>query len=201
MENSIAATQEARRFIFILASSLLPQLTIYKDAALSFSRRLNSPLAHASFEKWHKVYLSHKNSQTVAAFRHSDCLRRKTLLAWRIKLRNKHKLMSKARTVDKFLVVRSAWLILRAKFAERRRENMLKALELRKSRNIFYGTVYFRSNAISDLSIAWFERAHRRRVQRLAEEQIRARIIKVSAEAGFFVPLLTLLHSESWSPP
>ncbi|KAJ6547509.1 hypothetical protein B0H19DRAFT_1221514 [Mycena capillaripes] len=134
-----------------------------EDAAVVFSLRLKSPLAHASLENWYKVYSNRKNSETVATFHHSDGLRRRTLLTWRIKLRAQHKLMSKARVVDKFLVVRSAWVLLRAKFAERRREYSLKALELQKTRHVFY---------------AWFERAHRRRVQRLTEEQIRAKIIK-----------------------
>ncbi|KAJ7685133.1 hypothetical protein DFH06DRAFT_1157556 [Mycena polygramma] len=134
-----------------------------EDAALAFSLRLTSPLAHAALEKWWGVHSSHKNSQIVAASHHSDCLRRKTLLTWRIKLRSTHKLMSKARVVDQFLVVRSVWASLRIKFAERRREHLLKALELRNTRNVFY---------------AWFERAHRQRVQKLAEVQIKARIVK-----------------------
>ncbi|KAJ7109323.1 Sfi1 spindle body protein-domain-containing protein [Mycena epipterygia] len=134
-----------------------------QDVALAFSRRLDSPLANSSLQKWHQVHSSHKNSRSFATFHHADRVRRTALLSWRIKLRNKHKMMSKARSVDKFLVIRSAWSIMRAKFAERRRQYIIKALELRKIQNIFY---------------AWFERAHRQRAQRLAEEKIRDRIIK-----------------------
>ncbi|KAJ7046729.1 hypothetical protein C8F04DRAFT_1247798 [Mycena alexandri] len=134
-----------------------------EDAALAFSLRHNSPLAKTWLRKWYKVHSSHKNSQSYAAFHHSDAVRRRALLLWRIKLRNRHKLMSQARAVDKFLVVRSAWTMLRAKFAERRRLQTLKILELRKARILFY---------------AWFERAHRQRSQRLAEKTIRDGIIK-----------------------
>ncbi|KAJ7172530.1 hypothetical protein C8R46DRAFT_1086306 [Mycena filopes] len=134
-----------------------------EDAALAFSLRPNSPLARTWLQKWRKVHSSHKNSQSYAAFHHSDSVRRRTLLLWRIKLRNRHKSMSQARAVDKFLVVRSAWATLRAKFAERRRLQTLKVLELRKTRNLFY---------------AWFERAHRERSQRIAEKTIRAGIVK-----------------------
>ncbi|KAJ7774770.1 hypothetical protein B0H16DRAFT_1303578 [Mycena metata] len=134
-----------------------------EDAALAFSLRHNSPLAKTWFQKWYKVHSSHKNSQSYAAFHHSDAVRRRTLLLWRIKLRNRHKLMSQARAVDKFLVVRSAWTMLRAKFVERRRLQTLKVLELRRARTFFY---------------AWFERAHRQRSQKLAEKTIREGIIK-----------------------
>ncbi|KAJ7273658.1 hypothetical protein B0H12DRAFT_1090432 [Mycena haematopus] len=140
-----------------------------EDTALAFSLRLKSPLARTAFGKWCKVHSIQQNLQTVAAFHHSKCLLRRISLAWRIKMRNNHKAISKARAVHKFLVVRAAWTVLRAKFVERRREYTLQALELRKARNIFY---------------VWFDRAHRRRVQRLAEKQFQARIIKVSIEAG-----------------
>ncbi|KAF8212289.1 hypothetical protein K438DRAFT_1806296 [Mycena galopus ATCC 62051] len=134
-----------------------------EDTALAFSLRLKSPLTRIAFEKWRKAYSIHQNLQTVAAFHYSKSLLRRALLEWRVTLRNRHKSMSKARAVDKFLVVRSAWTLLRAKFAERRREYTLQALELRKTRNMFY---------------AWAERAHRRRVQRLAEKQIQERTVK-----------------------
>ncbi|KAJ7452477.1 CTLH/CRA C-terminal to lish motif domain-containing protein [Mycena galericulata] len=134
-----------------------------ENVALAFSLRLNSPLAVASLKKWRQVNSSHKNSQSFAVFHYSDCLRRKTLLAWRITLRRNHEMTRKARAVDKFFVTRSAWGILRAKFAERKRQRNLKTLELRKTQNIFY---------------AWFERAHRQRAQRLAEEKIRNQIVK-----------------------
>ncbi|KAJ7156026.1 hypothetical protein C8R43DRAFT_1087387 [Mycena crocata] len=134
-----------------------------EDVAVAFSLRLDSPLADTTLQKWYQVHSSHKNSQAFAAFHYSDALRRKTLLFWRIKLRNKHKIMSKARQVDKYLVTRSAWTTLRAKFAERGRQHRLKALELRRTQNLFY---------------AWFERAHRQRAQRIAEETIQDRITK-----------------------
>ncbi|KAJ7470710.1 Sfi1 spindle body protein-domain-containing protein [Mycena latifolia] len=134
-----------------------------EDIALTFSLRLASPLAHTWLQKWYQVHSSHKNAQSFAAFHYSDSVRRRTLLSWRIKLRSKHKLMSKARSVHNFLVTRSAWRILRAKFTGRMRQRNLKALELRRTQDIFYD---------------WFKRAHRRRAQRLAEENIRARITK-----------------------
>ncbi|KAJ7219221.1 hypothetical protein GGX14DRAFT_541179 [Mycena pura] len=131
--------------------------------ALTFSLRLRSPLAQISLRAWYQVHSNHKNSQSFAMFHYADCVRRKILLVWRIKLRDKHKMMSKARAVDKFLVIRSTWTTMRAKFVERRRQSFLKALEMRKTRDLFY---------------AWLEQAHRRRVQRLAEEEIRSRIVK-----------------------
>ncbi|KAJ7709958.1 hypothetical protein B0H17DRAFT_1155780 [Mycena rosella] len=134
-----------------------------QDRALAFSLRLPSPLADTWLQRWYQVYSSHKNSQSFAAFHYADRLRCRTLLLWRIKLRSRRKLMSKARSVDKFLATRSAWSILRAKFAERVRQRTLKALELRRTQDVFY---------------EWFKRAHRRRVQRFAEEEIRNRIIK-----------------------
>jgi hypothetical protein len=145
MENSTATTKEAPRFAIVAPSYFDPQLTFTPDTALAFSLRFNSPLARSAFEKWRKMHSIHTNLETVAAFHHSKYLLRRVLLAWRIELRNKHKSMTKARAVDKFLVVRSAWTVLRAKFAERRREYTLKALELRKTRSIFYGMEYFLS--------------------------------------------------------
>ncbi|KAJ6502601.1 hypothetical protein C8R45DRAFT_977175 [Mycena sanguinolenta] len=131
--------------------------------ALAFSLRLKSPLARTAFQKWRKVHSIQQNLHTVAAFHHSKSLLRRKWLVWRMALRNHRKVMSKAQAVDDFLTVRSTWTILRARFAERRREYTLQALELRKTRNIFY---------------AWLDRAQRRRVQRLTEKQIQARIIK-----------------------
>jgi hypothetical protein len=85
------------------------------------------------------VNSSHKNSQLFAAALKVEKLERKTFISWRIKLRSKQKLMSKARSVDKFLVIRFAWGVLRAKYAERMRQRNIRAVELRRIQNIFYG--------------------------------------------------------------
>ncbi|KAF7363393.1 hypothetical protein MSAN_00995000 [Mycena sanguinolenta] len=141
----------------------LQQQKKLEDAALAFSIRLKSPLAKTVFQKWRKAQSIQQNLQTVAAFHHSKSLLRRMWLRWRIALLNHRKVMSKAQAVDDFLTIRSTWTVLRARFAERRREYTLQALELRKTRNIFY---------------AWLDLTHRRRAQRLAEKQIQARIIK-----------------------
>ncbi|KAJ7285890.1 hypothetical protein C8J57DRAFT_1446668 [Mycena rebaudengoi] len=134
-----------------------------EDAAIIFSLRINSPLAIESLEKWYKVHSSHQNSQSFAAFRYSDTLRRRILLLWRIRLRNRHKIMRQARMVDKFLVTRRVWELMRTKFAERRREHNLKVLELRRAQKFFY---------------AWMGRANRLKALRLAETEIQDRVSK-----------------------
>ncbi|KAJ6630747.1 hypothetical protein B0H10DRAFT_1982710 [Mycena sp. CBHHK59/15] len=155
----------ARRLkeVWVVWKTRLRQQNDLQDIAHAFSLRLDSPLARTSLQKWYQVHSSHKNSQSFAVFHYSDALRRRILLAWRIRLRQKHKLMSKARSVDKFLVTRRAWGIMRTRFAERRREHSLKDLELRTTQKTFY---------------RWLERAHRQRTQRLAEEEVRNRVIK-----------------------
>ncbi|KAJ6596838.1 hypothetical protein DFH09DRAFT_1272396 [Mycena vulgaris] len=161
----LATIADVRRLkaAWVVWKTRLRQHKDREDRALAFSLRIPSPLANAWLQKWYQVHSSHKNSQSFATFHYSDSLRRKTLLSWRIKLRSQHKVMSKARAVDKFLVIRSAWRILRAKFAERMRQHTFKALELRRTQNLFY---------------EWFKRAHYRRAQRLAEEGIRDRVTK-----------------------
>ncbi|KAF7338338.1 CTLH domain-containing protein [Mycena venus] len=148
-----------------------------EDAAVAFSLRRNSPVVGKALQKWRKVCSAHKKRRALAASHHSKSLRRRIVLAWRIKLWNEHELMTKARDVDKYLVVRSAFTVLKTKFLDRKQKALesrlkaldlaLKAWELRRTRAIFY---------------VWFERAHRQRAQRLAEKQaeeyIRARIIK-----------------------
>ncbi|KAJ7097976.1 hypothetical protein B0H15DRAFT_823665 [Mycena belliarum] len=132
-----------------------------QDLALTFSLRLSSPLAKATLRKWYEVHFSHRNARSHAVVQYSNSLRSRALLSWQLKLRRQLKLRNMARSVDKFFVARSAWHIFKAKFAERMRQRSLKALELRKTQEVFY---------------EWFSRAHRQRVQKLAEESIMSQI-------------------------
>jgi hypothetical protein len=61
------------------------------------------------------------------------------LLAWRIHLRTKFKMIKQARLAEKFFVIRKAWRIWTDRFEENSREKKLKALEKRRLKKCFDG--------------------------------------------------------------
>ncbi|CAK5277723.1 unnamed protein product [Mycena citricolor] len=105
--------------------------------AVAHSLQTNSVLAVSALEKWRNVYLSHQNAQSFADQRYDSVVQAKLLFAWRIKLREKYKLMRRARALFNHLVLRSAWGRMRESLAEKRRVNKLKLVEARKVQRVF----------------------------------------------------------------
>ncbi|KAJ7063252.1 hypothetical protein C8F01DRAFT_66538 [Mycena amicta] len=133
-----------------------------EDNAIAFSLRPSSCLGKAALRKWHQVYSRDKNALIHAASCHSILVRRRFYLAWKTRLEQQRIKSSKALAIHKRFLLRSGWIKIRVKFAERQRQTALEIFELRKTQRVFYD---------------WFERAYRRRSFRLAEQEIEDRIV------------------------
>lgn len=61
----------------------------------------------------------------------------RTLFQWRVKLREKLKMMKQARMAEKFFVQKKAWKVMKAKLEERRRERKVSEWEKERAKKVF----------------------------------------------------------------
>jgi hypothetical protein len=120
----------------ILPSIMLTQ--VYPELAQAFSLRSNSCIASSAYQTWCQVRATHQNAQFFAAQYHAAQLCFKTLLNWRVRLREKLKMTKRARMAGKKNMLRRSWGIWMHELHEKRREKMLNDLEMRKQQNLFY---------------------------------------------------------------
>jgi hypothetical protein len=104
--------------------------------------RPKSSAALMALQAWRRVYATHRNAHSVAVQYHSAQLGYKILLAWRVQLRARYKMIKRARTAYKFFIARKAWMIWTDRFKELRREKKLKELESQKVKKAFDGQCY-----------------------------------------------------------
>jgi protein SFI1 len=81
---------------------------------------------------WRQVYTVYQNRRTFAIQRHLARIQYDALLNWRVQLRARLKLLKHAKIVEKFIVQRRTLNAWKSKFAEKKRQNKLKALEARR---------------------------------------------------------------------
>jgi protein SFI1 len=145
--------------------------------------RSNAYTASFALQTWRQVHASHRNALSFAVHYDSAQLRFKMLLAWRLQLRSKLKMVKQGRMAEKFLISRRAWKIWTHKLEEKQRQKKLQDLERRKMRKYFVGK--FKQEAwiiiLSSLYLptAWLQRALRDRQRKLAEQEIQHRVAVV----------------------
>ncbi|KAI0374779.1 hypothetical protein BV20DRAFT_1010391 [Pilatotrama ljubarskyi] len=132
-----------------------------EELAQLFETRSSSVLAASAFKKWRVAYSSHQNALTFAVHYHKAQLQYKMLLAWRLQLRAKLRMVKQAKVAQKRLLLRRYFHAWKAKLAEKQRERKLKEFERRVVKQYFHD---------------WLEHARRQREMKLAEEIIRQRI-------------------------
>ncbi|KAI0361981.1 hypothetical protein OH77DRAFT_1388452 [Trametes cingulata] len=132
-----------------------------EELAQLFATRSASVLTAAAFNKWRVAYNSHQNALTFAVHYHKAQLQYKMLLAWRLQLRAKLRLVKQAKVAQKRLLVRRCFHAWKVKLAEKQRERKLKEFERRVVKQYFHD---------------WLERARHQREIKLAEQVIRQRI-------------------------
>ncbi|KAF7294982.1 CTLH domain-containing protein [Mycena indigotica] len=131
--------------------------------ALAFSQRPSSYLAEVALRKWYQAHARHKKAHLDAAFCDAVLVRRTFYFAWKAQVERQRVEATKAVAIHKRFLLRSAWVKIRLRFAERQRQLALEVLELRKTQRVFY---------------AWFERAYRRRTLKVAEQEIHDRVVQ-----------------------
>ncbi|KAI0637076.1 hypothetical protein C8Q77DRAFT_1215897 [Trametes polyzona] len=132
-----------------------------EELAQLFATRSASVLAASAFKKWRSAYGSHQNALTFAVHYHRAQLQYKMLLAWRLRLRAKLRMVKQAKVAQKQLLLRRYLHTWKAKVAERQRERKLKEFQTRVVKQYFY---------------EWLERTKRQREMKLAEQIIQQRI-------------------------
>ncbi|TFY83893.1 hypothetical protein EWM64_g113 [Hericium alpestre] len=132
-----------------------------EEKALTFSMRSGSYLASSTMKLWRQRYANQQNAEAFAVQYHSAQLQFQTMLAWRLALRAKLKLVRQGRVAEKFFAVRRAWRLWVQRAEEQKREKKLKELEVRRTKKLFR---------------SWLQQALRQRHHRLAEQELRDRI-------------------------
>lgn len=107
--------------------------------AVLFLTRSSSVLASSSLQRWQQVYRSHQNAQTFAAQYHTAQLQYKMLLAWRLRLRDKLRMMKQAKVAQKQLAVKRYFHQWHKNVAEKQRDRKVKAFQLRVAKRYFDG--------------------------------------------------------------
>jgi protein SFI1 len=92
------------------------------DLALAFSFRPNTTVVVASLRIWRRVYQTHLNAAAFAAHYHSSQLGYKTMLAWRLRLREMLKKEKQARIAERFLLSRRCWKSWKNKLEDAKRD-------------------------------------------------------------------------------
>lgn len=91
---------------------------------------------------WRSVFGTHQNALSFAVQYHAAQAKYRMLLAWRIGLRKKVKMIKMGRLAERYFATRAAWRIWNDKLDEKRRENQLKGFQRRKLRCILQGLSY-----------------------------------------------------------
>lgn len=159
--------------------------------ALAFSMRPSSSLASSTLRRWVQVFTTHRNAQTFAVHYHASHLRFNALMAWRIQLREKVRLIKQAKIAEK-QVVWNKWI---AKLKQKGREKSLKQFEMRVLSRYLRGEFlgYFSNTWIeSDRgSSEWADRTRRQRELKLTESIVQQRIALVSLKCSLIASTST----------
>ncbi|KAF8894524.1 hypothetical protein BD779DRAFT_1501596 [Infundibulicybe gibba] len=109
-----------------------------RDRAVAFHTRAGCQTVISAIQVWRQVYTTHQNASTFAAQYYSGQLADRVLLTWRIRLRENLKSAKMARLAHKFFTARHAWRTWVTQLDGKRRERILKKLEMRKLHNSFH---------------------------------------------------------------
>lgn len=90
-------------------------------------------------QRWYQVLGSHQNATIFAVNYNEAQLRAKTLLAWRLRLREIHQTLRVARLADGFFATRRAWRLWLKKMEEKKRLERFKAWNIARVRKAFNG--------------------------------------------------------------
>lgn len=112
-------------------------MTLILDLALAFAVRPKAIVTVAALQAWRRVYTTHQNAAAFAVHYHSAQLNFKIMLAWRIRLREKLKLMKQAKIAEKFLLLRRAWKSWKTKVEDSKRDHKVKLWERAKLKVAF----------------------------------------------------------------
>ncbi|TBU50663.1 hypothetical protein BD309DRAFT_944429 [Dichomitus squalens] len=132
-----------------------------EELAQLFRTRSVSLHAGMALQRWRRVHQSHQNALSYAVHFDRMHLQYKMMLAWRLKLRTRLRMVKQAKIARKYLLLRRCLHMWTAKVEEKRREKKLKEFELRATKKTFE---------------AWYARARQQRLLRLAEQEMKARV-------------------------
>jgi protein SFI1 len=105
--------------------------------ALAFSTRPSSAIALSSLQMWCRVYATHQNAAAFAVHYHSAQLSFKIMLRWRIRLRERLKMVRQAKIADKFLVLRRTWKRWKTQLEDAKRLKKVKLWDRAKLKAAF----------------------------------------------------------------
>lgn len=105
---------------------------------MAFFLRSKTGAAASALQHWRQGYASHQNAKSFSVQYHSAQLRYKMVLSWRIRLREKLKLMKMARVACQFFVTRRAWKLWDNALKAKAREKHAKYIEQRRLEKIFH---------------------------------------------------------------
>ena len=118
-------------------------LTNYPDLATAFYQRASSTVVSAALRHWRGAYGTHRNATTFAAHYHSAQLQYKALLAWRLQLRARLKMLKQARIAQKFFLQRRYFKLWLVRLKEERLEKKRREFEGRVVQRYFVGALWF----------------------------------------------------------
>ena len=93
----------------------------------------------SALRQWRGAHGTHRNAATFAAHYHSAQVQYGALLAWRLQLRARLKMLKQARIAQKFFVHRRCFKMWRVRVREERLEKRRREFEARVVRRYFDG--------------------------------------------------------------
>ncbi|KAH0583950.1 hypothetical protein H2248_009533 [Termitomyces sp. 'cryptogamus'] len=141
----------------------LQQQSYNNDLALAFVMRSDSANMVSLFHKWRQAYAIHRDAHVVAVQYDTEQICYKALLVWRMKLREKLKMVRMAKRAVNFSAIRHAWKVWHEAMNRRATERRLAEFEKRRMGRVFY---------------TWLLQARQVRQRRLAEKTVQSRIEK-----------------------
>ncbi|RDX56891.1 hypothetical protein OH76DRAFT_1370055 [Lentinus brumalis] len=133
-----------------------------EELAQLFRTHSSSVLTASALKKWRAVFQSHQNAQSFAVHYHRAQLQYKMLLAWRLQLRAKLRMVKQSKTARKYLLTRRCIHVWRAKLEEKRRLQKLKEFELTVAKRHLD---------------AWRQRAREERIVKLIRQGVNMRLM------------------------
>ncbi|TFY66150.1 hypothetical protein EVG20_g4945 [Dentipellis fragilis] len=131
-----------------------------EEKALAFSTQGRSYLSSSMLKTWRRKYSNQQTALTFAVQYNHAQLQYRMMLTWRLHLRAKLKLVRQARLVEKYFLVRRAWMLWVQRSNEQKRERKLTEFKAAKAKKIL---------------ISWLQQSKRRRHLRLAEQELQDR--------------------------
>jgi protein SFI1 len=108
------------------------------DAAVGFFLHSKTGTVATALQRWRQSYVSRQNARSFAAQYHSQQVRSKIVLSWRIQLREKLKMTRMARVASQFLLKRRAWKAWGNALKAKARERHAKDIEKRRLEKLFH---------------------------------------------------------------